>query len=218
MIRGRRVLAIVPARSGSKRIPQKNYRICAGKPLAEWTLKEAENSRYIDRIVFASDNLSGGTENQAVISLEKGIRRLAFYIRSEETATDDATSLDLVIEVLEKFPGYDIIVLLQPTSPTRTVDDIDNCIKYLDRNSLTMVASCNANEQIANGSVYVNARETIFPRSEYETDTCKYLEVPFTTDIDNWTDFDDAETVLEMRNKPREKSLGELQREALQGG
>ena len=103
MINGRSVLAVIPARSGSKRCPGKNFLPYKGKTLVEWALEAAKGSRYIDRIVVSKDE-----------------------DRTPELCTDDATCED-VIRHHHKDEYW--CVLLQPTSPNRIAYDIDYCIE-----------------------------------------------------------------------------------------
>jgi len=120
------IIAIIPARGGSKRIPKKNIKQLCGKPLIEYTIESALKSRFLDRIIVSTEN-----EEIAKISKDLGAEVI---IRPDELALDITPTDDVVQNVLEKmkvnqnyFP--EIIVLLQPTSPLRTTDDIDNAIE-----------------------------------------------------------------------------------------
>lgn len=105
MINGKSVLAVIPARSGSKRCPGKNFKSFRGKPLYQWTLEQAQSSRYIDTIKLSLDE-----------------------DRTPDLCTDTATSEDVLRYHLAQQP-HDWAVLLQPTSPLRTTEDIDACIE-----------------------------------------------------------------------------------------
>src|SRR5690606_26687216 len=119
MINGKKVLAIIPARAGSKRIPNKNLRELCGTPLIGWTLKDLHKSKYIDHSYVSTDSL----EIQKVAS-RYGID--ADPLRSEDLASDTSSSIDVVLDIInERKKGYDIVVLLQPTSPLRRIEDID---------------------------------------------------------------------------------------------
>ena len=138
MIDQQRLLAIIPARGGSERLPRKNILDLAGKPLIAWTIEAALNSKYIDRIVVSTDD-----QEIADISIKYGAE--VPFLRPKSLATDDSPSIDTVINVLGEIEiidqHYDYIVLLQPTSPLRTEIDIDKAIELLEKKSADSVIS-----------------------------------------------------------------------------
>ncbi len=121
MINGKSVLAIIPARGGSKGVPRKNLRPLAGKPLIAWTIAAAQKSAYIDRLILSS-------EDAEIIAVAKAWGCEAPFIRPAELARDDTPGIDPVLHALDALPGYDYVVLLQPTSPLRETADIDGGI------------------------------------------------------------------------------------------
>lgn len=131
MIQGKKVIAIIPARGGSKGLPGKNVKPLLGKPLVAWSIKQALKSKYIDYILLSTDG-----EEIAKIGKQYGAE--VPFLRPSEYATDDSPSSDLVIDALGKLESmgqrYDYIVLLEPTSPLRKKDDIDEAIKLLVEN------------------------------------------------------------------------------------
>lgn len=123
MIQGKTVLAIIPARGGSKGIPGKNIKPLAGKPLIAWTIEEARKSKYIDRLILSS-------EDDKIIKVAEEWGCEAPFVRPPELAKDDTPGIEPVLHALNALKEkYDYVVLLQPTSPLRSVDDIDGCIK-----------------------------------------------------------------------------------------
>lgn len=119
-------LAIIPARGGSKQIPDKNITLVGGKPLIEWTIQAAKNSGYINRIIVSTDSHS-----IADISRELGAE--VPFIRPDEISKDDTPGMQPIIHTIRwvaKNEGYqpDIAICLQPTSPLRTAEDIDGAI------------------------------------------------------------------------------------------
>jgi CMP-N,N'-diacetyllegionaminic acid synthase len=126
------VLAIVPARGGSKGIPRKNIRPVAGRPLLAWTLEAARASRYIDRLILSS-------EDQEIMDVAQRLGCEVPFRRPSELAQDDTPGIDPVLHAIGLLPGYDLIVLLQPTSPLRIAADIDAC---LDRLVATGAPAC----------------------------------------------------------------------------
>lgn len=121
MINGKSVLAIIPARGGSKGVPRKNIRDLAGKPLIAWTIEEAKKSKYIDRLVLSSDDAE-------IIRVAQSHGCEAPFVRPAELALDETPGIDPILHALQALPGYDYVVLLQPTSPLRSTEDIDGCI------------------------------------------------------------------------------------------
>lgn len=121
MIHGKSVLAIIPARGGSKGVPRKNICPVAGQPLIAWTIEAARKSQYIDRLILSS-------EDAEIIEVAKAWGCEAPFVRPTELSQDDTPGIDPVLHALEALPGFDYVVLLQPTSPLRQVEDIDACI------------------------------------------------------------------------------------------
>ena len=119
-----KILAFIPARGGSKGVPRKNIHELAGKPLIAWTIEEAKKSKYIDRLILSS-------EDDEIIEVAKKYGCEVPFKRPIELAQDDTLGIDPVLHAIEQCPGYDYVVVLQPTSPLRTVEDIDGCIEKL---------------------------------------------------------------------------------------
>ncbi|WP_274362525.1 cytidylyltransferase domain-containing protein [Paenibacillus thermotolerans] len=137
MIKGKKVLAVIPARGGSKGIARKNIRNVAGKPLLAWTVEEARKSQYIDRLVLSS-------EDEEIIETAKGLGCEVPFVRPFELARDDTPGVAPILHAVDCIQGYDIVVMLQVTSPLRTVYDIDRCINLLfekEANALVSVTS-----------------------------------------------------------------------------
>ena len=134
MIDGKKVLGIIPARGGSKGLPRKNVRMLAGKPLIGWTIEAALLSRYIDRLILSSDN-------QAIIDTAVSFGCEVPFVRPAELAQDDTPGIVPILHALEQLPGYDIVVVLQPTSPLRSVADIDGCLDFSTRESAAVCVS-----------------------------------------------------------------------------
>ncbi|MDQ2924978.1 MAG: acylneuraminate cytidylyltransferase family protein [Acidobacteriota bacterium] len=124
MISGLSVLGLIPARGGSKGVPRKNILPVGGRPLIAWTVDAARASRYIDRIVVSSDN-------DEIIQVARELGCDVPFKRPSDLALDETPSIDPVLHALTQLPGYDLVALLQPTSPMRTGDDIDGCLERL---------------------------------------------------------------------------------------
>ncbi len=124
MIEGLRVLALLTARGGSKGVPRKNVRMVAGKPLIAWSIEVARQSRYADRVVLSSDD-------PEIIAVAKEWGCEVPFVRPAELARDDTPGIDVVLHALDVLPEYDVVVLLQPTSPLRIASDIDGCLEQM---------------------------------------------------------------------------------------
>lgn len=126
-----RVLAIIPARGGSKGLPGKNIRPLCGKPLIGWTIEQAQQSKYIDEIFVSTDS-------QEIADVAETFGVSVPDLRPAELASDTATSASFVIYTIEKLKSegkeFDYIILLEPTSPLRTAQDIDSSIEILKTN------------------------------------------------------------------------------------
>jgi CMP-N,N'-diacetyllegionaminic acid synthase len=123
MINNQKILALISARGGSKGVPRKNIRILAGKPLIAWTIEEAKKSEFIDRIILSS-------EDDEIISVAKKYGCEVPFKRPAEYAQDDTPGIEPVLHAVNEIGEvYDYVCLLQPTSPLRTVEDIDSCLR-----------------------------------------------------------------------------------------
>jgi CMP-N-acetylneuraminic acid synthetase len=123
MYKGKRILALITARGGSKGIPGKNIKPLGGKPLINWTIEAAKNSGYIDRLIISTD-----AEAIAKIAEKAGCE--VPFIRPTKLATDISTSMDVILHALDTlYDEYDYLVLLQPTSPFRKTQHIDSIIR-----------------------------------------------------------------------------------------
>lgn len=137
MIEGKSVLAIVPARGGSKGLPGKNVMPVGGKPLIAWTIAAAKASQHIDRVILSS-------EDPAIIDAARAAGCEVPFVRPAELASDEARVEDAVLHALDSIAEqYDLLVLLQPTSPLRRGEDIDGCLAaYLNRRAGSAMSVC----------------------------------------------------------------------------
>lgn len=135
MIDNRRVVAIVPARGGSKGVPGKNLREVAGVSLLHRTLHTAIACKYVDAVVVSSDD-------DAILEHAAQVSGVLSLLRPSELATD-ASSMAPVVDHVLSIHGADIVVLLQPTSPLREVQDIDGGLrKFVDIGADSLVSVC----------------------------------------------------------------------------
>jgi N-acylneuraminate cytidylyltransferase len=134
MIDGKSVLAIIPARGGSKGVLRKNICSVGGKPLIAWTIEEARKSRYIDRLILSS-------EDAEIITVAKTWGCEVPFVRPAELAQDETPGIAPVLHAIQSLPGYDYLVLLQPTSPLRNTSDIDSCLELCVREGIRSCVS-----------------------------------------------------------------------------
>lgn len=119
------VTALIPARGGSKRLPRKNIKSLCGKPLIAWTIDVTKESKYIDSVVVSTDDLE-------IKEVAEKFGASVPFLRPESLSNDTASSFDVVkhaIEVLNINKLNHLIVLLQPTSPLRTVKELDDALE-----------------------------------------------------------------------------------------
>lgn len=133
-------LAIIPARSGSKGLKDKNIKLLNGKPLIAYTIEAAKKSGIYSHILVSTDS-----KKYADIALKYGAE-VPFY-RSEENASDTASSWEVVKEVLRNYQKlgteFEMFTLLQPTSPLRNFEDIKNAYHlFNEKKSIAIVSVC----------------------------------------------------------------------------
>jgi len=134
-----RVLAVIPARGGSKRLPRKNILPIDGHPMIAYTIIAANESQLITDCIVS-------TEDKKIENIAKQYGASVPFIRPLELATDTVRNIDVVLHALEYMEHntgskYDMIILLQPTSPVRSASHIDIAIKKLSNSSLQSLAS-----------------------------------------------------------------------------
>jgi N-acylneuraminate cytidylyltransferase len=127
MLGGKRVLAVITGRGGSKGLPRKNVLEVGGRPMVAWSVLAAKASRYLDRVVLSSDD-------PEIIAAAGEAGCDVPFVRPPELATDDASIADVVLHALDTVgESFDIVVLLQATSPLRSAADIDGTLEMLER-------------------------------------------------------------------------------------
>ena len=220
-----KILAVIPARGGSKGIPRKNIKIVGGKPLIAWSIKAAKNCSLIDRVVVSTDS-------QEIADIAKTYG--AEVIMRPAEIAQDKTPMDPVIEhvvsALEE-NGYspDAVMLLQPTSPLRTASHLDGAIQVflngnfdslisifriynnrheIDKNNLltpTFTKSKNRNERppaiFENGAIYISTAPLI-KEGRIRGDRIGYYEMDqySSVDIDEPRDLVVAEQMFKLKN------------------
>lgn len=135
MYQTHKILAVIPARGGSKGVPRKNVRLLDGKPLIAWSIEQASQSRYVDRVIVSS-------EDEEICQVAKTYGAEVPFVRPAALASDTAPGVDVLCHAVEAAGGdYDYVVLLQPTSPLREADDIDAAIELCIERAVPSVVS-----------------------------------------------------------------------------
>jgi N-acylneuraminate cytidylyltransferase/CMP-N,N'-diacetyllegionaminic acid synthase len=129
MYKNKKILGIITARGGSKGIPGKNIKELGGKPLIAYTIEAANKSNYLTRTIVSTDY-------KEIAEVSKKYGADVPFLRPAELAQDKSTSMEVVqhaLNWLKENEGeeYDYLMILQPTSPFRTAEDIDECIKKI---------------------------------------------------------------------------------------
>src|ERR1700757_4627412 len=137
MLNNERLIAVIPARGGSKSIPGKNIRPLCGKPLIVWSIEVAQQVSEIDRIIVSTDD-----SQISLISRKHGAE---VYARPPHLATDDALVIDALKDLLQTLQAEQEkagwIILLEPTCPLRTAADIRECLRRLSQGGFDLVAT-----------------------------------------------------------------------------
>lgn len=229
MINNKKILAVTPARGGSKGLPGKNIKNICGKPLLCHSIDIAKASQYVDDILVSTD-----CSDIAEVARAAGAE---VYLRPVELATDTALVADVLRHLIENRPvTHDYIVLLEATSPMRTVEVVDECIELLSSSGADSVATFSKAEppptrlwKIKDKKVdtYLEGANPWLPRQMQEDAYClngmvymfhvdSFIEARsasvfwgerlavvtenFTVDIDTLEDFELAEYLMEKRN------------------
>lgn len=161
MYNGKKILAIIPARGGSKGVPRKNIKVLAGKPLIAWTIEEAQKSKFIDMCIVS-------TEDEEIKTVAEEWGGKVPFMRPSELAQDDTPGIEPVLHAIKMLPGYDFVVLLQVTSPLRTIEDIDGAIKYCMKNEYESCVSVTEAENSPYWMYYINEKERLQPILQIE--------------------------------------------------
>jgi len=202
------ILAVIPARGGSKGIPRKNLRPLLGKPLIAWSIEAARGAKSVDRVVVSTED-----PEIASVSRKFGAEVLD---RPHELATDDAGTLEVLQHVVEKIPA-DTIVLLQPTSPIRDHGLVDRAVQRFveaKADSLATGFMCKYVEYAKNdlrrqdlegffyddGNIYVMRGDLLEQGDRYGKKIERmFLDREQNLDIDDDFDFWMAEEILKRR-------------------
>lgn len=189
-------LGIIPARGGSKRLPGKNIKPMAGKPMLVWTM-EAAKASALDAWLISTDSVEIGEVAQ---NNGGGVP----FLRPPELSTSEAKSVDVVIHAVEWFednlkfkPTH--VALLQPTSPLRTWRHINTGLKLIEASGKDSLVTMNESGQ-PNGCLYITKRDMLLmDRRIWDWSGVMWVQTEDMPDIDDLTDFEEAERLLSRR-------------------
>ena len=159
------IISIIPARGGSKGIPRKNIKLLNGKPLISYSIDASNSCSLIDDTYVS-------TEDAEISEISKG-NNAEVIERPDELASDDSSSIDVILHVLDYLENRgelpDLFVLLQPTSPLRTSEDIEASINsFLESDCDSLVSVCELdhrsllNFSLEDGFLVQNNNEALF--------------------------------------------------------
>ncbi len=214
-----KIVAVIPARAGSKGVPNKNIRILNGKPLAYYAMKNAVSSKYITDVIVTTDS-------REVMAIAKQLP-IAVHERSADLC-DDKTTLDAVVYDAVKDIDCDYVITMQPTSPTLTVETLDKAIAHMLNNTEieTLMSALNSphlawtdkdgvkvplyekrlNRQYLppyyaeTGAFFISKRSVVKENTRFGK-VVDVFEVPRkeALDIDNFSDLQQAEAILKAQ-------------------
>lgn len=167
------MIAIIPARCGSKGLPRKNIKILHGKPLIAYTIEAALESKYIEDIIVSTD-----CNEIEDVAMKFGAK--SFFLRPKELALDDSKAIDNYLYTINRLNDqfeYNVknFIVLQPTSPLRNSEDIDGAIELFNHKKADSVVSYTAEHHPVEWHKYIkeNGRfenifnETLLNRQDY---------------------------------------------------
>ena len=156
------VLAVIPARSGSKGLKNKNIKVIAGKPLISWTIDAALKSKHIDKVIVSTDS-----KKIEKISKEHGAS--VPFSRPKDLAEDATSSIDVMLHAVEYFPEYKYIIMLRPTSPLRKYSNIDQAFELFLKSNMDSCVSVTKDKKTPFWSYSItneNSLISLFPNKE----------------------------------------------------
>lgn len=191
MFFGKSIIAIIPARFGSQRLKLKNIKMFKGKPLFIWSLTRALKSKYIDDVFLTTDS-------DKIIKIAKNFGYSTSFLRSTKLSKSNTKAKDVVIDSLKNLKKkYDFFIYLQPTSPLRTVYDIDCSIKKIIRTKCDSLISVTDFQKKPNGAIYICNTKLFIKLKNFKTKRIVYYNMPRirSADINYIKDFQKAQRI-----------------------
>ena len=137
------IIALIPARGGSKGIPRKNIKLFCGKPLIYWSIKVALENKFIDRVIVS-------TEDIEIAQIATDFSAEVPFLRPKDLANDNSLTIDVVLDILDNLEDVNDILLLQPTSPLRRDEDLSSIFEFREKCcSDSAVSVCSSEKNLA---------------------------------------------------------------------
>lgn len=225
MINNLKVLALIPARGGSKGIKDKNIYDINGKPLIAYSINAAKNSKYVDDVIITTDS-------EKIKEVAESFGADVPFLRPAELASDNSKTIDAVVHAINTLKelgrDYDILLLLQPTCPLRTTEDIDNSLElFVSKGCVALVSVNKVKEHPilmrkinedgimdnllnlpstirrqdmppiykVNGSIYINLIKELSNNTSLNDNPLAYI-----TDNEHSVDIDDLDDIERVKN------------------
>ena len=168
------IVALIPARGGSKRLPDKNLLKLGGHPLVAWTVSQAMKNKWVSQTVISSDS------EQIIFSAQE-YGASAPFKRPDSLASDTASTNDVILHAIDQLhlANPDIIVLLQPTSPLRADEDINGALELFlknDADGVVSVCECE-HSPLWSGKLSTNYSFSDFFESAAQTERSQSLPI-----------------------------------------
>lgn len=153
-----KIIAIIPARSGSKSIKDKNIKTLNGKPLIAWSIQTCLKSKFINRVVVSTDS-----NKYAKIAKKYGANEI--IIRPKNISKDKSTDYEAILHMIHnlKYSSYDLIAHIRPTTPQRNVFDIDRAIKIFSISKYNSLRSVHEMSETAYKSFEIYKKNKLKP-------------------------------------------------------
>lgn len=150
------LIGLIPARGGSKGIKRKNIKEIFGKPLIAWTIRQALETKTLDRVIVSTDD-----DEIANVSVDYGAE--VPFLRPKKIALDESPAISNILHLLEKIPETKKILYLQPTSPLRDINDILNIIELQHKHNAESCISISKVTKHPSWMYELNSKQIIQP-------------------------------------------------------
>ena len=195
------VLALITARGGSKGISRKNVKLLGGKPLIGWSIDAAKGASCIDRIIVSTDD-------EEIASISRELDADLPFMRPPELAADDTPGIAPVLHAILQLPDYEWVLLLQPTSPLRSAEDINGIWQFCqERRAPSAVSVC----EVGNHPYWMyqcNADQRLQPFIKGKPDLARRQDLPPAYALNGALYLARTDWLLEHRNFVGPETLG----------
>jgi len=209
----KKLLVIIPARGGSKRLKNKNTQLFCGKPLISWTINLALKIPNVHDVIVSTDN-----DEIKKIALDCGAN--VPFIRPQYLAKDSISAVEVAKHAIHKLKFNGNIILLQPTSPLRTLDDINKGLSFIKNNKAVISVykfphnsnlltynkpgdkfvpiNKNKDVYIPNGAIFIAESEWLMNKNNFYNNEVAIFKMPLerSIDIDYYHQFLTAENIF----------------------